>query len=284
MTWRANLLAVALVLALGAPAAPQGLYLHVLSTTTPQGQPSLDGSPWPVALSIHHAQTALENLPASLDAVEVVAGDDPSGLVTSQKVWLWVGDDEVVGGDAEARYLKATFVVDFHDAAVVALSDRLLEQQQAAGLTGRPSIDAIARLTHDSIGDKTLARGWDFASRIARHGEGDCTEHAVLLTALARSFGYPARVMVGLALTVPSSTAEAPDDAGAAAYGHAWAEIHDGDRWRAVDATQIEQEPGVAVRLLPLQVFDNEGPGYAMATIGLLHTFPKHVEILRSPP
>ncbi len=289
MSWRAFLVSALLAGIFGAPAQPQGLYLHVLSTATPQGLPSLDGSPWPVALSVHDAAATVKNLPVSLDAVEVVGSavgqgiDGPATLATSQRVWLWVHEDVVVGGEAEAKYLKSSFVVDFHDPAVVALGDRLLDQQQASGQMGRPSIDAISQLTYDSIVDKTMARNWDFASRTAREGEGDCTEHAVLLTALARSFGYPARVVVGLALAVPSGS-DPQDDVQPATYGHAWAEIHDGEAWRAVDATQIEQEPGFLVRLLPLQVFDNEGPGYAMATVGLIHTFPKHVEILRTAP
>ena len=36
------------------------------------------------------------------------------------------------------------------------------------------------------------------AAEVARSREGDCTEHAVLLAALARARGIPARVAMGL--------------------------------------------------------------------------------------
>jgi transglutaminase-like putative cysteine protease len=60
--------------------------------------------------------------------------------------------------------------------------------------------------------------------------EGDCNEHAVLFTALARAAGLPARIVAGL-VYMPS---EAAGDAGF--YPHAWAEVWLGE-WVAVDPT-----------------------------------------------
>jgi transglutaminase-like putative cysteine protease len=100
-----------------------------------------------------------------------------------------------------------------------------------------------------------MARGWDLASVVARSGAGDCTEHAVLLAALARSVGRPARVVVGVLLAVTGD--------GVAAFGHAWAEIHDGKVWQVVDATPVAEQG--RVRYLPLFALEDESAGYAMA-------------------
>jgi len=62
---------------------------------------------------------------------------------------------------------------------------------------------------------------------------GDCNEHAVLMTALARAAGIPARVVIGLAW---SQTMQA--------FGyHAWVEVYT-DRWIAMDPTFGELTAG----------------------------------------
>jgi transglutaminase-like putative cysteine protease len=54
---------------------------------------------------------------------------------------------------------------------------------------------------------------------------GDCTEHAVLLAALLRKAGLPARIAYGFLLTE------------AGFIGHAWTEAYDGTRWHWLDAS-----------------------------------------------
>lgn len=62
---------------------------------------------------------------------------------------------------------------------------------------------------------------------------GDCNEHAVLMTALARAAGIPTRVVIGLAW---SKTMQA--------FGyHAWVEVHVG-QWIAMDPTFGEEVAG----------------------------------------
>jgi hypothetical protein len=65
------------------------------------------------------------------------------------------------------------------------------------------------------------------AAEVARDLKGDCSEHAVLLTALSRARNIPARVAIGL-VYVPASRA----------FGyHMWTECWIGDRWLPLDAT-----------------------------------------------
>ena len=65
------------------------------------------------------------------------------------------------------------------------------------------------------------------AADVARSREGDCTEHAVLLAALCRARGIPARVAIGLVHFEP---------VGGFAY-HMWTEVWIDQRWIALDAT-----------------------------------------------
>ena len=64
------------------------------------------------------------------------------------------------------------------------------------------------------------------APDVLKTKSGDCGEHAVLLVALARAAGLPAREVVGLVYG---------ESLGAFAY-HAWAEVWLG-RWVALDPT-----------------------------------------------
>jgi transglutaminase-like putative cysteine protease len=75
--------------------------------------------------------------------------------------------------------------------------------------------------------------GFDFskafasAAETARSLTGDCTEHAVLLCAMLRARGIPARTVMGL-VYVPQ----------AQSFGyHLWTEAFVGDRWIPLDAT-----------------------------------------------
>ena len=72
--------------------------------------------------------------------------------------------------------------------------------------------------------------GYADAVEALRTGKGDCTEFAVLLAALARAQGIPARVAVGMAY---SSRFTGNRDS----YNpHAWVQVYDGTRWLSFDA------------------------------------------------
>jgi hypothetical protein len=106
---------------------------------------------------------------------------------------------------------------------------------------------------------------------VATRGRGDCTEHAVLLAALARAFGRPARVAVGLLL---AQVEDRP-----AAFGHAWTEVREGGAWRTADATLAGDD---AVRAyLRVGLLREEGPGFGLALASLLQSLPvERIEVL----
>jgi transglutaminase-like putative cysteine protease len=86
---------------------------------------------------------------------------------------------------------------------------------------------ALEAYVHHTVKEKNFSQVFASALEVADSHEGDCTEHAVLLTALARALGMPARVVVGL-VYVPSQQGFA--------Y-HMWSEIYDGKIWLPLDAT-----------------------------------------------
>src|SRR6185369_10048111 len=86
---------------------------------------------------------------------------------------------------------------------------------------------ALEKLVKQKIRLKDFSQAFATAAEVARTPEGDCTEHAVLLAALARARGIPARVAIGLVYQPGSQSF---------AY-HMWDELWIGDRWVPFDAT-----------------------------------------------
>lgn len=84
---------------------------------------------------------------------------------------------------------------------------------------------ALERLVHERVRSKNYSRAFDSAATVAEQLEGDCTEHAVLLAALCRARGIPARVASGLVATRDTF-----------AY-HMWTLAWLDGRWVPLDAT-----------------------------------------------
>lgn len=147
-----------------------------------------------------------------------------------------------------ARHRSSSWVMDFDQAI-------FKEAIQAARteLGDAPTLQALTDFTRRFIGKKSYDRGIDLASQVARRREGDCTEHAVFLTALLRGFGFSARAMVGVVLV---ATENAP-----VGYGHMWVEAIEEGKWRVFDAALPST---LSVAYLPSGEFSDEGPGYTL--------------------
>jgi hypothetical protein len=142
--------------------------------------------------------------------------------------------------------LESTFLIDYEDAAVREwIGDR--------SSSPRPSLGELVLWVRETI-EPTRDRGIDAASVIVKTRRGDCTEYAVLMAALARSFGYPARVLIGLVIVRVGTSVQA--------FGHAWTEISGDEGWQLVDATPIEG--GTAMGYLPQGALRDEGPGFQL--------------------
>ncbi len=83
---------------------------------------------------------------------------------------------------------------------------------------------------------KTYDANADDALTVLENKAGDCTEHTLLFTTLARAAGIPAREVGGVVYVGGDKPS----------FGwHAWSEVHDGTQWVTVDPTfnQVRIDP-----------------------------------------
>ena len=157
--------------------------------------------------------------PLDEHAAEVtVRGIAPAAIAAAAEAEGWPADEEPTAADRQPNNL-----VQSDDATVKALA------AEAAGNETRP-VEVALRLEKfvgERIKSKNFSQALATAAEVAKSLEGDCTEHAVLLAAMARSRGLPARVAIGLVYMRSQQ-----------AFGyHMWNEIYVDKHWVPLDAT-----------------------------------------------
>lgn len=106
---------------------------------------------------------------------------------------------------------------------------------------------ALRRAVHKLIKHKDFAVAIATASEVIETKKGDCTEHAVLLAAMARAQSIPARVAIGLMYI-----------GGRFGY-HMWTQVYVGGAWRDLDAVLPGRDFDAAhVRLATSALADGE--------------------------
>jgi Transglutaminase-like superfamily len=85
----------------------------------------------------------------------------------------------------------------------------------------------LERWVYEKLKRKNFSTLLASAAEVAKDLQGDCTEHAVLLSAMARARGIPSRVAVGLVYV----------DSLRSFGGHMWSEVHVNGVWVPLDAT-----------------------------------------------
>ena len=114
-------------------------------------------------------------------------------------------------------------MIQSDDAAIVAMA------KEAVGDLKEPWQVAVAleKYVKKHITEKDFSTAFATAAEVAQSRQGDCTEHAVLLAALARACGIPARGAMGL-VYLPEEQAF---------FYHMWTEVYIDGRWIPLDAT-----------------------------------------------
>jgi hypothetical protein len=105
------------------------------------------------------------------------------------------------------------------------------QAKQAVGADTDPwrvAVD-LERYVNRVIVKKDYSQAFATAAEVAKSHEGDCTEHAVFLAALARARGIPARAAMGLVY------AQAQGKTGF--LYHMWTEVYVDGRWIPIDGT-----------------------------------------------
>lgn len=117
---------------------------------------------------------------------------------------------------------RPSAVVQSDDPRVVALAN------QGAGEARDPWAVAVAleRHLHSTMRSVDFTQAFASAAETAQSLRGDCSEYAVLLAAMCRARGLPARVAAGLVYVPPQSLGY-----------HMWTEVWIADRWLPLDAT-----------------------------------------------
>lgn len=132
---------------------------------------------------------------------------------------------------ADGNLTRPPMAADRQPNALIQSDDKLVQQLAKSILPEERDSWKLAvgleQLVHRRIQSKNFTQAFATAAEVAQSGEGDCTEHAVLLAALCRAREIPARVAIGL-LYVPNLQG--------LGY-HMWNEVWIHDRWVPLDAT-----------------------------------------------
>jgi hypothetical protein len=140
------------------------------------------------------------------------------------------------GASDDAHYLKDSPLLGIYDPAIGGLIERL---NIRSGITRWEAALRVNDFVFEFIKDKCLDVGFASAPEVARSPRGDCTEHTVLMVAMLRRLGVPARAALGWA---------ALDMGNETILGlHTWAEVKIGQRWIPMDPT-FGQAPAGAFR------------------------------------
>jgi transglutaminase-like putative cysteine protease len=133
---------------------------------------------------------------------------------------------------APPEYRQANSVLQIDDPTV-----RQMAQDASSGQQDPTKVAlALEKYVHDHMSASDLSQAFGTAAEVARSQSGDCTEHAVLLAALARACDIAARVAIGLVYV---------DRAQAFGY-HMWTEVYLDGAWVPLDATLGQGSIGAA--------------------------------------
>lgn len=105
-------------------------------------------------------------------------------------------DAHHAAGDVDtAIFLEASSLVDSKDKRIVSLAQKATRH---AGDDPADRAEAMRRFVYDYVEEKDLGVGFATASEVCLTRAGDCSEHAVLLAAMLRADGIPARTVSGV--------------------------------------------------------------------------------------
>ncbi len=189
----------------------------------------------------------------------------------------------------DSQYLANTFVIDYEEASVKAVTDAFLsdygkglkaEDEGIGASVQETKVESysaevgaeIEAFVANYITEPSYIHSFSFASTVAKSRSGDCTEYAVLSAALARALAIPARVVVGTIIVDDGSTVEA--------IGHAWNEFWFDGRWWRIDAAMYGAESAKTF-YLPSHILKNEGPGYALSLSKAVLNSPESITVVQ---
>ncbi len=246
-----------------APAYGQdsGLYLFMIQTETKASTAELiDAKKWSLKLYNSNTSKLIQSLQQSGATVLSSNEEYVEFVINSTST----STSNVL---PSAELTDSTFVIDYSESVVLELAEQLRSQ-----LGRSPTVDELSQYVYTVIDNKSYDGTFEIASQVARRKSGDCTEHAVLLAALARYFEMPAQVVLGLMFLEENNEI--------ITAGHAWTKIYYEKKWVLADATRpdtIADQAPKGLQYIPLMQMTNESPGYTFSLLNLNSVFPSKV-------
>lgn len=184
----------------------------------------------------------------------------PSSLI------LTMGTQPQYAGNALDKYGASSFVIDLDEEATQEFIAGFEEANSASF-----NLQQLTAYVNAFITDTTYIHAFNIASVVAKERSGDCTEFAVLTTALARALDIPARVVVGTVMM------EHEGEVGA--FGHAWTEVWFEEQWQILDAALFDDDIN-SLFYLPAGALENEGFGFMMSLAEATIRMPSKIALL----
>lgn len=163
----------------------------------------------------HPPRQTVEQTPGDAVRVSVLASEMPRSSQRHRRV--------------DRRYLASTSLVDCAHPHIV----RLAREAAGGEADSARAATAMQKYVNRLLRSRVFSAATAPASEIALSRAGDCTEHAVLLTALLRARRIPARVATGLIYVEGRSGFVA----------HMWTEAMINGEWTALDAVSPKKPP-----------------------------------------
>jgi hypothetical protein len=127
------------------------------------------------------------------------------------------------------NYLQPSRYIESEDPVIQNMAKLAVRKTKRA----KRAVNRIRRFVQFNI-IPTLSTPYATALETAKQSEGDCTEFALLTTALCRAAHIPARVVTGIAYLPFSGNF----------YYHAWTQVFIEGKWYSVDAALRRFDPG----------------------------------------
>ncbi|HWB18733.1 MAG TPA: transglutaminase-like domain-containing protein [Phycisphaerales bacterium] len=199
--------------------------------------------------------------------------DDPSAeLVTVQTE---EGSEATDAEKGDQAYLRASGPISSDDALVKKLADSAVRTvaDEHGVKSDSAKAEAMRMRVFRHISKKDLGTAFASAAETAKTRTGDCSEHAVLLCAMLRSQGIPARVATGLLYV---------DDGSMTGFfgWHMWTQALIDGKWVDFDATLGPKQRYHVGHILTAatSLADDEPAGELMAVLTLLGNLEITVE------
>ena len=193
--------------------------------------------------------------------------DIKTTLLDSDRLLINMKQRPQYAGNVSSSYLQNSFVIDISEKSTIEFTSGLkINKHQPIKL------EQLEAYVDQYIDKPTYVNGFHIASIVATQRSGDCTEYAVLLTALARSLDLPARVIIGTVIVEQKDKVSA--------FGHAWVEVWHDKKWQIMDAA-LHQSKALKHFYLPSTELEKEGPGYNMSLVKSIVLLPNKISELQ---